>query len=90
MNLLNLIRYKNLFKIAFIQCIIKYVFFDLPQFKNANLTTALDATSFTCLVLATVCIAAAGYVINDIYDVEADAINKPKKAAALRSIPSEP
>ena len=86
MNLLNLIRYKNLFMIVFIQCIIKYVFFELPQFKNANLVTALDTTSFTCLVLATVCIAAAGYIINDIYDVDADNINKPQKAIVGKSI----
>jgi 4-hydroxybenzoate polyprenyltransferase len=79
MNLLKLIRYKNLFMIAFIQCIIKYVFFELPQFKNANLTTALDSTAFTSLVLATICIAAAGNIINDIYDVVTDNINKPSK-----------
>jgi len=86
MNLLNLIRYKNLFMIAFIQCIIKYVFFELPQFKSANLITALNTSSFTSLVLATVCIAAAGYIINDIYDVEADAINKPNKLIVGKSI----
>jgi len=72
--------------IAFIQCVIKYVFFDLPQFKNANLITALDTTSFTCLVLATVFIAAAGYIINDIYDIEADSINKPNKVIVGKSI----
>lgn len=65
--------------IAFIQCIIKYVFFELPQFKNANLTTALDSAAFTSLVLATICIAAAGNIINDIYDVVTDNINKPSK-----------
>jgi len=79
MHILNLIRYKNLFMIAFIQCLIKYIFFNLPQFTSANLTTALNTTTFTALVFATLCIAAAGYIINDIYDVEADAINKPNK-----------
>lgn len=77
MHLLKLIRFKNLLMIAFVQCLIKYIFFELPQFKNANLTTALSTTSFTCLVLATICIAAAGYIINDIYDVVADTANKP-------------
>jgi 4-hydroxybenzoate polyprenyltransferase len=65
--------------IALIQCIIKYLFFELPQFKNANLTTALDTAAFTSLVLATICIAAAGNIINDIYDVVTDSINKPNK-----------
>jgi 4-hydroxybenzoate polyprenyltransferase len=86
MNLLRLIRYKNLFMIAFIQCIIKYVFFELPQFKNANLTTALDTAAFTSLVLATICIAAAGNIINDIYDVVTDSINKPNKVIVGKSI----
>lgn len=86
MNLLRLIRYKNLFMIAFIQCIIKYVFFELPQFKNANLTTALDTAAFTSLVLATICIAAAGNIINDIYDVVTDSINKPHKVIVGKSI----
>lgn len=67
--------------IALIQCIIKYVFFELPQFTNVNLTTALDTTAFTCLVLATLCIAAAGNIINDIYDVTADNINKPERVS---------
>jgi 4-hydroxybenzoate polyprenyltransferase len=65
--------------IALIQCLIKYVFFELPQFTNANLTTALDTSAFTSLVLATICIAAAGNIINDIYDVVTDTINRPKK-----------
>jgi 4-hydroxybenzoate polyprenyltransferase len=86
MNLLNLIRYKNLFMIALMQCVIKYVFFNLPQFKNNKLLTALDARTFTCLVLATIFIAAAGYIINDIYDVTTDAINKPEKLIVSKSI----
>lgn len=86
MNLLKLIRFKNLFMIAFIQCIIKYVFFELPQFKNANLTTALDTFAFTSLVLATICIAAAGYIINDIYDVVTDSVNKPEKVIVGKHI----
>jgi 4-hydroxybenzoate polyprenyltransferase len=79
MKILKLIRYKNLLMIAFIQCIIKYIFFNLPQFKETNLIFALDTNTFTCLVFATLFIAAAGYIINDIYDVTTDKINKPQK-----------
>lgn len=86
MQILRLIRFKNLFMIAFIQCLLKYVFFALPQFQSAQLTTALSATNFTLLVLATICIAAAGYIINDIYDVEADNINKPNKVFINKGI----
>ncbi len=89
MYILNLIRYKNLFMIAFVQCLIKYVFFKLPQFEKINLTTALNNTSFAALVFATLFIAAAGYIINDIYDVEADAINKPNKQIIGKHITEE-
>ncbi len=34
---------------------------------------------FLLLIFSTLCIAAAGYIINDYYDVKIDAINKPKR-----------
>ena len=34
---------------------------------------------FILLVISTVCIAAAGYIVNDIYDVDMDRVNKPNK-----------
>jgi 4-hydroxybenzoate polyprenyltransferase len=34
---------------------------------------------YSLLILATICIAAAGNVINDIYDIETDTVNKPNK-----------
>ena len=74
MPFLNLIRWKNLLMIALIQCLIKYALF-----TPFGVTMALNTFSFTLLVIATVCIAAAGNVINDIYDIETDFINKPHK-----------
>ncbi len=41
---------------------------------------------YSLLVLATVLIAAGGYVINDIFDQEADEINKPKATIIGKSI----
>ncbi|MCC3157892.1 geranylgeranylglycerol-phosphate geranylgeranyltransferase [Hymenobacter sp. 15J16-1T3B] len=38
---------------------------------------ALLDVRFGLVVLATVCVAAAGYIINDYYDVKIDAINRP-------------
>jgi len=43
--------------------------------------------NFFLLVLSTVLIAAGGYVINDIFDVEIDKINKPDKVLINKSIP---
>ncbi|MBV7267693.1 geranylgeranylglycerol-phosphate geranylgeranyltransferase [Winogradskyella luteola] len=77
-HFLNLIRWKNLVMIALVQILIKYTLL-LPFFEGHGVVTTLSPLAFFLLVLATVCIAAGGYVINDIYDVEADKINKPNK-----------
>ena len=81
MNVLNLIRWNNLLIIAFVQLLIKYALF--PAF---DIDTTLSALSFIILVIATLCIAAGGYIINDIYDIETDAINKPNKVIIGKSI----
>lgn len=46
----------------------------------------LSTIGFCLLVLATVCISAAGYVINDYFDVNADMMNKPDKVLVGKSI----
>lgn len=73
-NFLQLIRWKNLVMIALIQLLFRYVYF--PTFA---IDTTLDDIHFGLLVFATLCIAAAGNIINDIYDIKADLINKPTK-----------
>jgi len=40
---------------------------------------ALSTFNFTLLIISTICLAAAGYIINDIYDVDIDKINKPEQ-----------
>lgn len=77
----QLIRWKNLLMIASIQLLFKYIYF--PVFL---IDTVLDLPHFLMLVLATICIAAAGNIINDIYDVEADLINKPGKMLVTKAI----
>jgi len=47
--------------------------------KPFNLEFTLNTVNFIFLVIATVFIAAGGYIINDIIDVTADKINKPKR-----------
>ena len=78
----RLIRWKNLLMIALIQLLFRFVYF--PEFSVA---TTLHNFTFFMLVLATLFIAAAGYIINDIYDVEADRINKPSKVFITEAIP---
>ena len=73
-DFLNLVRWKNLLLIALVQSLIKYALF--PSFEA---TITLSDFQFTLLLLATLFIAAAGNIINDIYDVETDLVNKPNK-----------
>ncbi|MBA0883097.1 geranylgeranylglycerol-phosphate geranylgeranyltransferase [Flavobacterium undicola] len=72
--MLNLIRYKNLLILALMQIIFRYGFLKLQ-----NIDLALADWQYGLLVLSTVLIAAAGYVINDIFDQETDNENKPDK-----------
>lgn len=74
----KLIRWKNLIMIALVQCLIKYALL-LPFYESHGVVTTLNGFAFFLLVLATVCIAAGGYIINDIYDIETDKVNKPDK-----------
>lgn len=77
----NLIRWKNLLMIAIAQLLIKYALLD-----SFGIKTSLDNLGITVLILATVCIAAAGYIINDIYDIDTDFINKPDKLIIDKTI----
>lgn len=73
MHYLKLIRYKNLLMILFTMILTKYALID--SFGDSQLSTR----GFIFLSILVLLIAAAGYVINDIYDIKADIINKPKK-----------
>ena len=72
--ILNLIRWKNLLMIAVVQLLIKYALFE-----PFNVDITLNWFGFSLLILSTLCIAAAGNIINDIYDVETDLVNKPDR-----------
>jgi 4-hydroxybenzoate polyprenyltransferase len=67
MKYLKLIRYQNLLLLAFMQLLFRYGFL-----KFQNIFLSLNDWQYSLLVLATVLIAAAGYVINDILDQETD------------------
>jgi 4-hydroxybenzoate polyprenyltransferase len=59
--------------LAFMQLIFRYGFLELQ-----NIPLALADWQYILLVLATMSIAAGGYIINNIFDVETDLVNKPK------------
>jgi 4-hydroxybenzoate polyprenyltransferase len=75
---LKLMRWPNLVFIAITQYLFNYGV-ARPLFSQAQLPFNLSNFNFFLLVLASVFIAAAGYIINDYFDVNIDKINKPTK-----------
>ncbi|WP_366183077.1 geranylgeranylglycerol-phosphate geranylgeranyltransferase [Flavobacterium ovatum] len=73
MSFLKLIRYQNLLMLAFMQLLFRYGFLKLQ-----NIPLALNDWQYALLVLSTILIAGAGYVINNILDQETDSENKPQ------------
>lgn len=81
MNFLKLIRYPNLLMLALMQFIFRYGFL-----KMQNIPLALTDFQYFLLVVSTLCIAAGGYVINNVYDQETDLDNKPNDVIVGKSI----
>lgn len=75
---LRLIRWVNLLIMAATQYAVYYCLLK-PAIKSAFVPPALSHQSFALLCLSTVLIGAAGYIINDYYDIRIDQINKPEK-----------
>ncbi|HMI06823.1 MAG TPA: UbiA family prenyltransferase, partial [Flavobacterium sp.] len=77
----KLIRYQNLLMLALMQFVIRYGFL-----KRLGIPLSLTHLQYALLVLSTVLIAAAGYVINDVFDQQTDAKNKPLKVIVGKTI----
>ncbi|MFK8060982.1 MAG: geranylgeranylglycerol-phosphate geranylgeranyltransferase [Polaribacter sp.] len=73
-SFLKLIRYKNLLMVLLTMVLTKYAL--IHSFITNSYLSNLD---FSILALSILLITAGGYIINDIYDVEADKINKTNK-----------
>ncbi|RUT78671.1 UbiA family prenyltransferase [Ancylomarina longa] len=74
-NYLKLIRFPNLMIIAMTQYVMRY-FIIQPILGINSIKLQFADIDFALLVLATVCMAAAGYIINDYFDTKADRINQ--------------
>ena len=82
-SFLRLIRLKNLMIVALTQLLIKF-----SLINNFSENFILSNNQFYVLVLATLFITASGYIINDIYDVKTDKVNKDEKRVIGKSISS--
>ena len=76
--LFRLIRLPNLIIVAVTQALIYYQLLH-KTFRNYSLTGSFNSFEFVLFVIATILITASGYIINDIFDIETDRINKPDK-----------
>lgn len=80
----KLIRWKNLLLILYIFLSLK-----LFLFNSLKIATKLTHTQFLLLLLSVLFITAAGNIINDIFDIKADIINKQKKVIVSQNISIE-
>jgi len=78
---LQLVRWQNLL-IIFLTQLLAWWCVVMPQSP-----AILNLFNFCCLALSTVLIAAAGYIINDYFDIKIDTINKPGKVVLEKIIP---
>ncbi|WP_081711726.1 geranylgeranylglycerol-phosphate geranylgeranyltransferase [Flavobacterium enshiense] len=78
----KLIRFQNLLMLALTQLVFHFLFFKNQQ----DLPLALADWQFILLVIATVTIAAGGYVINNIMDQETDGFSKPNNVIVGKHI----
>jgi 4-hydroxybenzoate polyprenyltransferase len=80
----KLIRYPNLGIVILTQFL--FYWFINQVFSENSITPILDIPHFNLLVLTTICIAASGYIINDIFDYKIDLINKPDQMTIGKEI----
>ena len=83
---LKLIRYPNLVIIVITQYLMRWGIIE-PMLEVNGFELQLDAFHFFLLVLSTVSITAAGYVINDYFDTHTDLLNKPSQVLVGTTIP---
>ena len=79
-SFLKLIRYKNLLMVALTMVLTKYALID------SYVVAAFSNIEFSILLSSVLFITAGGYIINDIFDIEVDKINKPDKVIITQQI----
>ncbi|QOD61440.1 geranylgeranylglycerol-phosphate geranylgeranyltransferase [Polaribacter haliotis] len=83
-SFLKLIRYKNLLMVLLTMVLTKYAL--INSFLENTYLTNFD---FLLLILSVLLITAGGYIVNDIFDIETDKINKPNKVFINVLIPKK-
>lgn len=82
---LRLVRWPNLVFIAITQILFVYCIVH-PVMSAADVVPNIHGIYFILLMVSSVLIAAAGYIINDYFDLNIDLINKPDKLVVAKLI----
>jgi len=85
MYFLRLIRFKNLLIIVLTQYLMRWSIIK-PLLKINQFELQFSELHFFFLVMATVLITAAGYVINDYFDTKTDLVNRPETVILGRKL----
>ncbi|MCR5887403.1 geranylgeranylglycerol-phosphate geranylgeranyltransferase [Hymenobacter sp. J193] len=80
-ELVQLVRLPNLLLLALCMVLVRVGLLH----RHMPAASLLDVR-FALLLLSTLCVAAAGYIINDYYDVKIDAINRPDRLVVGRAV----
>ena len=80
----KLIRWPNLIFIAILLWVMEH-WVAIPVLESIRFEQILPWWMLTLIILATVLIAAGGYVINDYFDVKIDRINRPEQLIITRT-----
>lgn len=81
----KLIRFPNLVYIFLTQYLLQYCVL-IPIFSHYGIESSLSGGWFFLLSLSTVLVGAAGYIINDYFDINIDQVNKPERVIIDRII----
>ena len=73
----RLVRWRNLFLVIVLQGLVSVRLYHACNASSGG--CSLDLAGILLIILITLLVTAAGYVVNDIYDVEIDRVNRPDK-----------
>ncbi|MCC7051351.1 MAG: geranylgeranylglycerol-phosphate geranylgeranyltransferase [Bacteroidia bacterium] len=84
-DFLRLIRWSNLLMVALTMYLMRYAVI-WPMLRINNFKLQVKEIDFILIVLSTVLVTAAGYIINDYFDIRIDSLNKPTSNPIGKSI----
>ncbi len=81
---LRLVRMQNLLIVVLTQYLARLFLVGPPAGQTPDWLGMITEVNLFLLSLSTVCIAAAGYIINDYFDIKIDIVNKPERVVIGR------